>query len=103
MPRSILAMRSWWRMTIAVMEIAPPTRIAMIGINSGPKPITESTNLMRRLLLRLRWLVFLDAVGMNPALNHCQSLLMREHHLDQLDDAPHHDSRNRHQPNAADG
>ncbi len=50
MPRSIFAMRSWWRMTIAVIAIAPPTRIATIGISSGPKPKTESTNLTRRLL-----------------------------------------------------
>jgi hypothetical protein len=49
MPRSIFAMRSWWRMSIAVTAIAPPTRIAQIGINKGPKLRTESTNLIRRL------------------------------------------------------
>jgi hypothetical protein len=50
MPRSILAMRSLWRWIMATIAIAPPTRIAQIGINSGPKPRTESINLLIRRL-----------------------------------------------------
>jgi hypothetical protein len=44
MPRSIFAIRSWWRMIIAVMAIAPPTRIALIGTSKPPKLKIESIN-----------------------------------------------------------
>ena len=37
-------------MTIAVMAIAPPTRIATIGTSNPPKLMIESTSLIRRLL-----------------------------------------------------
>jgi hypothetical protein len=71
MPRSILAMRSWWRMTIAVIEIAPPTRMATIGISSGPKPVIESINLIRRLLHSPSFLV--ELTGIEPVASWLQT------------------------------
>ena len=107
MPRSIFAMRSWWRRIIVVMAIAPPTRIATIGTSNPPKLVIESTNLIRCLpacitscacALTQRWSFFRDGVRINPLLDESFTLPAGDCHFHQLDDSSHaHERQGNHQ------
>jgi hypothetical protein len=89
-PRSILAIRSWCLSTSTVIATPQPPRIATIGISSGPKPRIDS---MKSPLRRLA----LDAVRMNPALDHRQPLLMAKNQLGHRNDTADDDCSDRYE------